>query len=182
MKLFLLASALILALVVLGCYRKQASPDVPKTKAVILPSGAIEVFKESYANARPFLSEDSNLIEYSGKVYQIIKYSTDTNWIQLNNQPRESNNLLLLDDSGNVIPKPSPAPDTTKPQYRYFLTHDNPQRYFQALDSAYIISGLIGRAMYYEEALYWLNARVRNFNILYYEGKIDSVKIELPKK
>lgn len=75
-------------------------------------------------------------------------------------------------------PSPRPIPDTTiKPSYSYFLRHDNPQRYYQALDSVYIISGLIGKAMLYEDAVYWLNARARNLGILYNESRVDSVKV-----
>lgn len=75
-------------------------------------------------------------------------------------------------------PSPRPVPDSTiKPSYSYFLRHDNPQRYYQALDSVNIISGLIGKAMLYEDAVYWLNARARNLGILYNESRVDSVKV-----
>lgn len=187
MKLFLLASALILTL---GCYRKQkAEPEYIYTD---LDSCVHEFLGSRYiTNSNIYKQGESIYIDspYGNHKYIFSKKTCinidsgftleDPFWNDIHildsNQPMASNNLLLLDDSGNVIPKPSPIPDSL-PKYRYFLTHDNPQRYFLALDSLNIISGLIGKSMLYEDALYWLNARARNLNILYYEGKVDSVK------
>jgi hypothetical protein len=74
-------------------------------------------------------------------------------------------------------PNPSPIPDTTKPGYRYFIRHENPDRYFKALDSLSQILSMTGKTMTRDQSDMYMDIAGRNLRVLYYEGKVDSIKI-----
>lgn len=65
-----------------------------------------------------------------------------------------------------------------EPKYRYFLRHEDPRRYYSAVDTMNIITGMTGRTMTRDNSEYWLAIATRNLQILYSEAKLDSVLIK----
>lgn len=65
-----------------------------------------------------------------------------------------------------------------EPKYRYFLRHEDPRRYYSAVDTMNIITGMTGRTMTRDNSEYWLVIATRNLQILYKEAKLDSVLIK----
>lgn len=65
-----------------------------------------------------------------------------------------------------------------KQKYRYFLRHEDPRRYYSAVDTMNIITGMTGRTMTRDNSEYWLVIATRNLQVLYNEAKLDSVLIK----
>lgn len=72
----------------------------------------------------------------------------------------------------------SQSPKPKEPKYRYFLRHEDPRRYYSAVDTMNIITGMTGRTMTRDNSEYWLVIATRNLQILYKEARLDSVLIK----